>query len=91
MAKAKHKTRRRSNTVLKAARARSWARGHDRRELRGIAQEEAHRSNKALRRAGLPTAWESARAARRAARAADPEVQHRRHLHEIEAREEGST
>lgn len=75
MSKAKHKFRRRSNASLQAKRARSWARGEKRKELRRTTQDQAHQANV---KAAAPTPWTLSRLARAARRAVDPEVQQRR-------------
>jgi len=55
-----------------------FARGEKRKAERREAQAEREKSNRYARDAGIFTPWEQARRARKAKRAADPEVQARR-------------
>jgi hypothetical protein len=71
-------SKRRGNANLKLRRARSWLRGEERHKARDAAQAAAHQAN--LKAGASP--WEAACKMRSAIRAADPEVQRRRHNHE---------
>ena len=61
--------KRSKNTVAKATRAASRARGKERSQRRISEQTAAARRNRETRAAGLATPWQQARGARRARRA----------------------
>ena len=50
------------NDRVKVRRALSWKRGEERKEARRKAQAEREAVNRQLRREGLPTPWEQAKA-----------------------------
>jgi hypothetical protein len=64
-------SKRMSNPRLKEKRARSWARGQERKAARALLLAERERANKVRRGHGEPTPWELAKAQRLARRAAD--------------------